>query len=168
MQLHHAAYATSCRHTPMTHVYTGTSCSIATRPGHGLNSLTLITATRAAGPHPNIIRPVDTRATSLFLTCPTPFNAGLAHLPSLSSYPLAERQRTSACSPPSPSPASRHHLCTGHCRPACERSRAHAVHHAAVAPRRTLRATVLQPRLPPLPSTAVARHPRALQSKTIS
>jgi hypothetical protein len=29
MQLHHAAYAASCRHTPMTHAYTGASCSIA-------------------------------------------------------------------------------------------------------------------------------------------
>jgi hypothetical protein len=68
MQLHHAAYAASCRHTPMTHAYTGISCSIAARPGHGLNSLTLTTATRAAGPRPNVIRPVDARATGLFLT----------------------------------------------------------------------------------------------------
>jgi Leucine-rich repeat (LRR) protein len=68
MQLHHAAYAASCRHTPMTHAYTGTSCSIAARPGYGLNSLTLTTATRAAGPRPNMIRPVDARATGLFLT----------------------------------------------------------------------------------------------------
>jgi hypothetical protein len=68
MQLHHAAYAASCRHTPMTHAYTDASCSIATRPGHGLNSLTLTTATRAAGPRPNVIRPVDARATGLFLT----------------------------------------------------------------------------------------------------
>jgi hypothetical protein len=52
----------------MTHAYTGTSCSIAARPGHGLNSLTLTTATRAAGARPNVIRPVDARATGLFLT----------------------------------------------------------------------------------------------------
>jgi hypothetical protein len=68
MQLHHAAYAASCRHTPMTHAYTGASCSIATRPGHGLNSLTLTSAMRAAGPRLNVIRAVDVRATSLFLT----------------------------------------------------------------------------------------------------
>jgi hypothetical protein len=72
MQLHHAAYAVSCRHTPMTHAYTDASCSIAARPGHGLNSLTLTTATRAAGPHLNVIRPVDARATGLFLTLPCP------------------------------------------------------------------------------------------------
>jgi hypothetical protein len=36
MQLYHTAYAVSCRHTPMTHAYTGASCSIAARPGHGL------------------------------------------------------------------------------------------------------------------------------------
>jgi hypothetical protein len=52
----------------MTHAYTGASCSITARPGHGLNSLTLTTATRAAGPRPNVIRPVDARATGLFLT----------------------------------------------------------------------------------------------------
>jgi GNAT superfamily N-acetyltransferase len=52
----------------MTHAYTGASCSIAARLGHGLNSLTLTTATRAVGPRPNVIRPVDTRATGLFLT----------------------------------------------------------------------------------------------------
>jgi hypothetical protein len=52
----------------MTHAYTGASCSIAARPGHGLNSLTLTTATRAAGPRPNVIRSVDARATGLFLT----------------------------------------------------------------------------------------------------
>jgi hypothetical protein len=68
MQLHHAAYAASCKHTPMTHAYTGVSCSIAARPGHGLNSLTLTTATRAAGPRPNVISPVNTCATDLFLT----------------------------------------------------------------------------------------------------
>jgi hypothetical protein len=68
MQLHHAAYAASCRHTPMTHAYTGASCSIAARPRHGLNLLTLTSATRAAGPRPNVIRPVDARATGLFLT----------------------------------------------------------------------------------------------------
>jgi hypothetical protein len=68
MQLHHVAYATSCRHTPMTHAYTGASCSITARPGHGLNSLTLTIATRATGPRPNVIRPVNTRATGLFLT----------------------------------------------------------------------------------------------------
>jgi hypothetical protein len=52
----------------MTHAYTGASYSITARPGHGLNSLTLTTATRAAGPRPNVIRPVNTRATDLFLT----------------------------------------------------------------------------------------------------
>jgi hypothetical protein len=54
----------------MTHAYTGASCSIAARPRLGLNSLTLTTATRAAGPRPNVIRPVDARATDLFLTDP--------------------------------------------------------------------------------------------------
>jgi hypothetical protein len=68
MQLHHAAYAASCRHTPMMHAYTCASCSIAAQPGHGLNSLTLTTATRAAGRRPNMIRPVDARAMGLFLT----------------------------------------------------------------------------------------------------
>jgi hypothetical protein len=52
----------------MTHAYTGASCSIAARFGHELNSLTLTSAMRAAGPRPNVIRPVNTRATDLFLT----------------------------------------------------------------------------------------------------
>jgi pathogenesis-related protein 1 len=56
MQLHHAAYAASCRHTSMTHAYTGASCSIAARSGHGLNSLMLTTATRVAEPRLNVIR----------------------------------------------------------------------------------------------------------------
>jgi hypothetical protein len=68
MQLHHAAYAVSCRHTPMTHAYTGASYSIAARPRHGLNSLTLTSATRTAGPRSNVIRSVDARATGLFVT----------------------------------------------------------------------------------------------------
>jgi hypothetical protein len=93
MQLHHAAYAASCRHTPMTHAYTGASCSIALRPGHGLNSLTLTTATRAAGPRPNVIRPVDARVTGLFLTI-TPLNPTLpscTHRSIASSSALASR-----------------------------------------------------------------------------
>jgi hypothetical protein len=59
----------------MTHAYTDASCSIAARPGHGLNSLTLTIATRAAGPRPNVIRSVDARATGLFLTVGSKFAA---------------------------------------------------------------------------------------------
>jgi hypothetical protein len=50
------------------HAYIYASCSIAARPGHGLNSLTLTSAMRAAGPRSNVIRSVDARATDLFLT----------------------------------------------------------------------------------------------------
>jgi hypothetical protein len=52
----------------MMNVYTGASYSIAARPRHRLNSLTLTTATRPVRPRPNMIRIVDARSTILFLT----------------------------------------------------------------------------------------------------